>query len=33
VNPPFYNAVAWATVVIVIGMTVALMGITIRNPQ
>ena len=33
VNPPFYNVVAWATVVIVIGMTVALMGITIRNPQ
>jgi Mn2+/Fe2+ NRAMP family transporter len=33
VNPPVYNAVAWATVVIVIGMTVALMGITIRNPQ
>ncbi|HEY4087243.1 MAG TPA: divalent metal cation transporter [Bryobacteraceae bacterium] len=33
VNSPFYNAVAWATVVIVIGMTVALMGITIRNPQ
>jgi Mn2+/Fe2+ NRAMP family transporter len=33
VNPPFYNGVAWATVVIVIGMTLALMGITIRNPQ
>jgi len=33
VNSRFYNVVAWATVVIVIGMTVALMGITIRNPQ
>jgi NRAMP (natural resistance-associated macrophage protein)-like metal ion transporter len=33
VNSPIYNGVAWATVVIVIGMTVALMGITIRNPQ
>lgn len=33
VNPRIYNAVAWATVIIVIGMTVALMGITIRNPQ
>jgi Mn2+/Fe2+ NRAMP family transporter len=32
-NPRFYNAVAWATVVIVIGMTLALTGITIRNPQ
>jgi len=33
INPPFYNVVAWATVVIVIGMTLALTGITIRNPQ
>src|SRR6185312_901530 len=33
VNSRFYNGVAWATVVIVIGMTVALMGITIRNLQ
>jgi Mn2+/Fe2+ NRAMP family transporter len=33
VNPPFYNAVAWVTVVVVIGMTLALTGITIRNPQ
>ncbi len=32
-NPPAYNVVAWATVVIVIGMTLALTGITIRNPQ
>jgi Mn2+/Fe2+ NRAMP family transporter len=32
-NPPAYNAVAWATVVIVIGMTLALTGIAIRNPQ
>jgi NRAMP (natural resistance-associated macrophage protein)-like metal ion transporter len=32
-NPPVYNAVAWITVVIVIGMTLALTGITIRNPQ
>jgi NRAMP (natural resistance-associated macrophage protein)-like metal ion transporter len=31
INPPVYNAVAWATVIIVIGMTVALMGITIRS--
>jgi Mn2+/Fe2+ NRAMP family transporter len=33
VNPPIYNAVAWVTVVVVIGMTLALTGITIRNPQ
>jgi Mn2+/Fe2+ NRAMP family transporter len=33
VNPPFYNAIAWATVIIVIGMTVALTGITIRSSQ
>ena len=33
VNPPFYNVVAWATVAIVIGMTLALTAITIRNPQ
>ncbi len=33
INPPFYNVVAWTTVVIVIGMTLALTGITIRNPQ
>jgi len=33
VNPPFYNVIAWATVIIVIGMTIALTGITIRNPQ
>lgn len=32
VNPRAYNFVAWATVIIVIGMTVALTGITIRNP-
>jgi len=32
-NPPLYNVVAWLTVVIVIGMTLALTGITIRNPQ
>ena len=32
-NPPAYNVVAWATVVIVIGMTLALTGITIRNPH
>jgi len=32
INPPAYNFVAWATVIIVIGMTVALTGITIRNP-
>src|SRR5437870_43964 len=31
-NPRSYNAVAWTTVVIVIGMTLALTGITIRNP-
>lgn len=33
VNPRFYNVVTWATVAIVIGMTLALTGITIRNPQ
>ncbi len=33
VNPRAYNFVAWATVIIVIGMTVALTAITIRNPQ
>jgi hypothetical protein len=32
INPPAYNLIAWATVIIVIGMTVALTGITIRNP-
>ena len=32
-NPPVYNAVAWVTVVVVIGMTLALTGLTIRNPQ
>jgi Mn2+/Fe2+ NRAMP family transporter len=32
VNPPAYNVVAWTTVVIVIGMTLALTGIMIRNP-
>ncbi len=31
VNPRAYNIVAWATVIIVIGMTVALTGITIRD--
>ncbi|MDE3197560.1 MAG: divalent metal cation transporter, partial [Acidobacteriota bacterium] len=33
INPPFYNGVAWVTVVVVIGMTLALTAITIRNPQ
>jgi Mn2+/Fe2+ NRAMP family transporter len=33
VNPRAYNVVAWLTVIIVIGMTLALTGITIRNPQ
>jgi Mn2+/Fe2+ NRAMP family transporter len=32
-NSRAYNVVAWLTVVIVIGMTLALTGITIRNPQ
>ena len=32
-NPPFYNGVAWLTVVIVIGMTLALTGITFRGQQ
>jgi NRAMP (natural resistance-associated macrophage protein)-like metal ion transporter len=32
INPPAYNAVAWVTVIVVIGMTMALTGITIRNP-
>lgn len=30
-NPPAYNAVAWLTVVIVIGMTLALTGVSIRG--
>jgi Mn2+/Fe2+ NRAMP family transporter len=33
VNPRVYNFVAWATVIIVIGMTLALTSITIRNPS
>ncbi|HEX4276103.1 MAG TPA: divalent metal cation transporter [Bryobacteraceae bacterium] len=33
INPRAYNVVAWATVAVVIGMTLALTGITIRNPQ
>jgi len=33
VNPPAYNLVAWVTVIIVIGMTLALTGITIRHPS
>jgi NRAMP (natural resistance-associated macrophage protein)-like metal ion transporter len=33
VNPRAYNWVAWTTVVVVIGMTLALTGITIKNPQ
>jgi Mn2+/Fe2+ NRAMP family transporter len=35
VNPPFYNAVAWCGVmaVVVAGMTLALTGITIADPQ
>jgi Mn2+/Fe2+ NRAMP family transporter len=33
VNPPFYNAVAWVTVVVVLGMTLALPGTTTHNPQ
>jgi Mn2+/Fe2+ NRAMP family transporter len=33
INPPIYNAVAWVTVIVVIGMTLALTGITLRNPQ
>ena len=33
INPRAYNVVAWLTVIIVIGMTLALTGITIRNPQ
>ncbi len=33
VNPRAYNVVAWTTVVIVIGMTLALTGLSIRNPQ
>jgi NRAMP (natural resistance-associated macrophage protein)-like metal ion transporter len=31
-NPRPYNVVAWLTVIIVIGMTLALTGLTIRNP-
>ena len=32
VNPRSYNVVAWVTVIVVIGMTLALTGITLRNP-
>src|SRR5262249_5175089 len=32
VNPRVYNLIAWLTVVIVIGMTLALTALTIRNP-
>ncbi|MCU1325167.1 MAG: natural resistance-associated macrophage protein [Bryobacterales bacterium] len=32
INPRFYNWVAWVTVVVVIGMTLALTGITLREP-
>ncbi len=31
-NPKFYNLVAWLTVIIVIGMTLALSGLTLRHP-
>ena len=31
-NPKIYNLVAWLTVVIVIGMTLALTGLTLRHP-
>jgi Mn2+/Fe2+ NRAMP family transporter len=31
VNPPLYNAVAWVTAIVVIGMTLALTGITLRQ--
>jgi Mn2+/Fe2+ NRAMP family transporter len=30
-NPGWYNLVAWASVVIMIGLTLALLGITVRN--
>ena len=31
-NPKIYNLVAWLTVIIVIGMTLALSGLTLRHP-
>ena len=31
VNPPLYNAVAWVTAIVVIGMTLALTGISLRG--
>ena len=31
VNPRWFNLVAWATVVIMIGLTLALVGITVRG--
>jgi Mn2+/Fe2+ NRAMP family transporter len=30
-NSRFYNAVAWVSVVIIIGLTLALVGITVRG--
>jgi len=33
INPRWFNAVSWITVVIMIGLTLALMGITIRGMQ
>jgi Mn2+/Fe2+ NRAMP family transporter len=31
VNSPFYNAVAWVSVVVLIGLTLALIAISIRD--
>ncbi len=33
VNPPAYNAVAWVTAIVVIGMTLALTGISLRGGE
>ena len=33
VNPRWFNAVSWITVVVMIGLTLALVGITLRGMQ
>src|SRR5436305_874288 len=33
VNPRWFNAVSWITVVVMIGLTLALVGITVRGLQ
>jgi Mn2+/Fe2+ NRAMP family transporter len=33
VNPKLFNLVSWITVVVMIGLTLALLGITLRGMQ